>query len=81
MIMFFIIFSTFSVHSKKLFFNYLRERPFFSTDFKIRTMFGLGGVGGLRSDGCSDFGGGWVGQQKSEHCSDFEIRWKKWTLP
>ncbi len=33
----------------------VRERPFFSTDFKIRTTFRLGWVGGLRPDGCSDF--------------------------
>ncbi len=33
----------------------LRERPFFSTNFKIQTMFRLGWMGALWPEGCSDF--------------------------
>ena len=41
----------------------IREHPFLSTDFKIRTM----------------FRNGWVGGLKANECLDFEIRWTVYT--
>lgn len=52
------IFASLSMHVAVYFGNCVRERPLFSTDF----LFGLGWVGGLQPEECS------------EHCSDFKIR-------
>ncbi len=41
----------------------LKDRPIFLTDLQIRTMFGLGWVGGFTETGCSDF----KGNEKSVH--------------
>ncbi len=44
------IFASLSMHVAVYFGNCVRERPLFSTDF----LFGLGWVGGLQPDRCSD---------------------------